>query len=423
MPASFNPETGENIKWTADLGSKNYSSPIVAEGCVFIGANNASPRDPRHEGDRAILLCLEEQTGRLRWQLVCPRLRWDNDIYLDWPQIGMCSPPTVENGYVYVVTNRFEVVCLDIDGMADGNDGPFVDEGRHMVPEGDPPLDVTPIDADIVWLFDLPSQAPMWPHDGAHIAILIDGNYLYLNSGNGVDNTHKTIRRPEAPGLIVLDKRTGEYVARDYEQTAPDTFHSTWSPPAMAEVNGVKQVFFCGGNGVVYSFRALPQDYAGPRPAKLELLWKFDFDPSAPKEDIHSYLRNRRESPSNILSAPVFYDNRLYVTGGGDIWWGKEQAWLKCIDPTGEGDVTDSALLWSYELSKHCCSTVAIRDDLLFVADCGRLVHCLDANTGKPYWTHEMRGDAWGSTLVADGKVYVGSRRGDFWIFQASKEK
>ncbi len=34
-----------------------------------------------------------------------------------------------------------------------------------------------------------------------------------------------------------------------------------------------------------------------------------------------------------------------------------------------------------------------------------------------------MRGDAYGSTLVADGKVYVGSRRGDFYVFAAEKEK
>jgi hypothetical protein len=50
-------------------------------------------------------------------------------------------------------------------------------------------------------------------------------------------------------------------------------------------------------------------------------------------------------------------------------------------------------------------------------------VHCIDAETGKSYWTYEMRGEIWGSTLVADNKVYIGSRRGDFCIFSADKEK
>ena len=33
----------------------------------------------------------------------------------------------------------------------------------------------------------------MYPHDGAHTAILLDGDFLYFNSGNGVDNTHKAV--------------------------------------------------------------------------------------------------------------------------------------------------------------------------------------------------------------------------------------
>ncbi len=62
-------------------------------------------------------------------------------------------------------------------------------------------------------------------------------------------------------------------------------------------------------------------------------------------------------------------------------------------------------------------------DDLLFIADCGRTVHCVDAESGKPYWTHEIKGEVWASPLVADGKVYLGTRSGEFWVFAASKEK
>jgi outer membrane protein assembly factor BamB len=34
-----------------------------------------------------------------------------------------------------------------------------------------------------------------------------------------------------------------------------------------------------------------------------------------------------------------------------------------------------------------------------------------------------MKAHMWGSTLVADGKVYVGDEDGDFVVFEASKEK
>jgi outer membrane protein assembly factor BamB len=68
-------------------------------------------------------------------------------------------------------------------------------------------------------------------------------------------------------------------------------------------------------------------------------------------------------------------------------------------------------------------STPAVERGLVFIADTGRKVHCLDAETGQAFWTHDANGEFWASPLVADDKVYIGSRKGDFWIFAASKEK
>ena len=51
------------------------------------------------------------------------------------------------------------------------------------------------------------------------------------------------------------------------------------------------------------------------------------------------------------------------------------------------------------------------------------MIRCIDAETGTVYWSHEAKGDMWGSTLVADGKVYAGTRRSELLVFEASKEK
>ena len=64
-----------------------------------------------------------------------------------------------------------------------------------------------------------------------------------------------------------------------------------------------------------------------------------------------------------------------------------------------------------------------IAGGLVYIADCGKTVHCVDAETGKPYWTHEMDGEMWTSTLVADGKVYIGSQRRDFVVLAAGKTR
>lgn len=417
----FDVVSGHNIKWKVRLGSETWATPMVAEGKVLIGTNNEFPRDVRHEGDRGILLCFDESDGRFLWQLVVPKLRPDR--YKDWPRAGIVSPATVEAGRIYTVTNRCEVVCLDIEGLGNGNEGPYLDEAEHMAFAGHPAQAPGDRDADIVWLFDILKQAGTYPHDGAHSAILIDGDFLYLNTNNGVDNTHALIRKPDAPSLIVLDKRTGRLLACDRENIGPRIFHSTWSSPALGEVNGGRLVFFGGGDGVVYAFEALKAKPPAGEVQTLKLVWRFDCDPDGPKENVSEFLGNRREGPSNIKGMPVFHDGRVYVAVGGDIWWGKNQAWLQCIDATGTGDVTRTGLLWSHEVGRHCVATPALHDGLAFIADCDKQLHCLDAHTGESLWVHRGGGDYWASPLVADGKVYLGSRRGDFSILRASPQQ
>jgi len=79
--------------------------------------------------------------------------------------------------------------------------------------------------------------------------------------------------------------------------------------------------------------------------------------------------------------------------------------------------------VWEYPLEKHVLGTVAISGDMLFLADCGRRLHCLNPDNGQPYWTHDIQGEAWASPLVADGNVYLGTRSGTFYVFAAQKDK
>jgi outer membrane protein assembly factor BamB len=436
LPERFAPKLGENVKWSVAIGTQSWATPVVAGGKVLIGTNNGRPRDPKHEGDRGVLMCLNEADGSFVWQLVVPKL--SEDIYFDWPQAGMCSPPTVEGDRVYMVTNRAEVVCLDLHGMANGNDGPFLDEGRHMAPPDRPAMEPGPTDADILWRLDLRTAAGVRPHDSSHSSILLDGSYLYVNTSNGLTSRHDGVDKPEAPALVVVDKGTGTLVAQEREGISQRIFHCQWSSPALGTVNGRRLVFLGGGDGWCYAFEALepPGQKSGsgaessetgeagttPELPALRCVWRFDCDPTAPKENIHTYIRNRRESPSIIKGMPVIHNGRLFVTVGGDIWWGKREAWLQCIDAGQTGDVTSRGLLWSYAVERHCCTTPAIHDGLAYVADCAGKVHCVDIETGRTVWVHDAGSETWASTLVADDKVYVGTRRGDFWVLAAGRE-
>jgi outer membrane protein assembly factor BamB len=425
LPAEFNPSTGLNVKWSVALGSETHSTPVIGQGRILIGTNNENPRDERHQGDRGVLMCFNEKDGQFLWQLVVPK--YSSDPYQDWPHSGICSPATIDQDQAYILSNRGEVMRLDLAGLSNHNQGPVTDEGLLLAPRGAEPLPLGPLDADIVWHFNVHGEVGSYPHDAAHSAILVHGNHLYLNTGNGVDNTHRHIRSPEAASLIVLDKRTGRWLAQDGERIGPRIFHSTWASPAMGVVGDRSLIVFGGGDGVVYAFDALSQRGDSAEPSvgvqTLQKVWWFDCDPDAPKENVHQYNSNRQVSPSNIKGSPVFHENRVYVTVGGDLWWGKREAWLKCIDATRSGDITNSGLVWSYPLVRHSMATPSVHDGLVYVTDCGGQIHCVDAETGHAVWTHDAEGELWASTLVADGKVYVGTRRGHFWVLAAGREK
>jgi outer membrane protein assembly factor BamB len=68
-------------------------------------------------------------------------------------------------------------------------------------------------------------------------------------------------------------------------------------------------------------------------------------------------------------------------------------------------------------------SSCSVHDGLCYAADLGGYVHCLDADTGKEYWEHDMQAACWTSPYWVDGKVYLGNDDGDMYIFAHGKEK
>src|SRR5690349_5816247 len=66
--------TTKNVKWVAKLGSQTYGNPVVANGKIFVGTNNASPRDPKLTDDRSCLYAFNEYNGEYLWQFAVPKL-------------------------------------------------------------------------------------------------------------------------------------------------------------------------------------------------------------------------------------------------------------------------------------------------------------------------------------------------------------
>ena len=93
-----------------------------------------------------------------------------------------------------------------------------------------------------------------------------------------------------------------------------------------------------------------------------------------------------------------------------------------------------SAVVWNYsqrdengdgkigfeEEFHRSLSTPVIKDGILYIADFSGLFHCVNAKTGKVYWTYDMLAACWNSALLVDGKVFVGDEDGDVAIFRHS---
>ena len=388
LPSEWDVESGRNVRWVAGLGSQTYGNPVVAGGRVFVGTNNEALYDKEIVGDKGILLAFDAASGEFLWQMVSDKLA--SGRVNDWPYQGVCSSPLVEGDRLYYVTNRGEVLALDVAGMADGNDGPFTDESLG-----------SPTDGDILWRFDMMEELGAFPHNMSNASPVAFGDLLFINTSNGQDETHVNVPSPRTPVIIALDKTTGELVW-EQNHVGENILHGQWSAAGVAEVAGVTQVIMGEGDGWVRGYVA----------ATGETLWEFDTNPP---DSIWPRTRN------NVISTPVILDDRLYIANGQDPEHGEGIGHLYAIDATKRGDITESGRLWHYDAIRRSISTAAVKDGILYLPDFSGFLHALDIETGEPLWVHDTFAAVWGSPVIADDKLYLGDEDGDVVVLRPGR--
>lgn len=418
--------SAKNLKWVQKLGSQTYGTPTISEGYVLVGTNNEEPRNPAIKGDRGIVMAFDEATGEFKWQSVTPKLGAGK--VSDWEFLGICSSALIDDGRAYIVTNRGEVLCLDLDGMADGNDGPYKDETTYMAKgldgsTSEPVVEAGPQDLDIIWGFDLRDELGVFPHNVTSSSVATDGERLFITTSNGVDWSHLNIPAPLAPCLIALDKNTGELIGEEGSGIGERIMHCNWSSPAFVKDGDQPIVIFGAGDGFVY--------YLDPKAEKdeegfdiLPELYKFDankksfrFDDSGEPIKYATY-----DGPNELIATPAYHKGFVYAAIGQDPEHGEGVGLLSCIraDARGEGNADEDAV-WTYDGIRRTISSASVTDDYVFIADYSGVLHCLDTKTGELIWVHDTLSHIWGSTLVVDGKVYLGNEDGELVVIKADK--
>jgi len=205
-----------------------------------------------------------------------------------------------------------------------------------------------------------------------------------------------------------VDKRSGEVVWRAIG-AGGQVLHGQWSSPVAANVNGRMQVLFGGGDGWLRA-------YDGTTGHEV---WRFDGNP----KDARWLPRPRVLSRSSIIASPVFADGRVFIAMGQDPLHGNGPSLIHAISPNGQGDVTESRLLWTSREVGRVVGTPIVKDGLLYVGDLGGTLHCLDAATGVRLWKHETNDAIWGCLLLAGDRLYVGNVEGSMSVLRAGRRK
>ena len=300
-------QSAKNIRWVARLGSQTYGTPVVAGGRIFCATNNGAGWLKQYPSgvDLGCLLAFRQSDGSFDWQLSCRKLAAGRAV--DWPEQGICSTPLVEGKRLWIVTNRGELVCLNVAG-------PIEPGASDRQPE-------------VLWRLDMIGRLGVVPHNMSSCSVTALGEVLLVMTGNGVNQSHTKVPAPQAPSFIAVDKASGKVVWSD-SSPGGNILHGQWASPAFAIVGGVPQAIFPGGDGWLYSFSMKP----GGKPA---LLWKFDCNP---KRSI--WKAGGRGDRGILVSTPVIYQGRVYIATGEDPEFGEGPGRLWCIDAGRRGDVS-----------------------------------------------------------------------------------
>lgn len=230
---------GKYVIWRAKIGW-NSGAVALSREKILVGTSfqREDPRTHKIAEEGGALKCFNSQTGEILWQSAHPRLpERVNDM------LGFInSRPWVEGGRALYVSNRGELVCVDMEGFRDGkNNSPFTSE------------DLTgPTDADFIWKLDMVRELGVFKRDAGDVgnpicSPMVPGNLVFCVTGEGCRPSGEP---SSAPSFLAVDKESGKVV---WSSHAPGQaiMYGQWSSPAVARVNGVDQVIFPGGGWMV----------------------------------------------------------------------------------------------------------------------------------------------------------------------------
>ncbi|HVH25339.1 MAG TPA: PQQ-binding-like beta-propeller repeat protein [Vicinamibacterales bacterium] len=217
-------------------------------------------------------------------------------------------------------------------------------------------------------------------HGGRTMSPLVDGDLVIVSAA--VSNWGGNAAR--AHRFIALDKRSGEIVYVANPGGRP--YDTAYAAPFIASINGMRLLIAGLGDGGIHAVKA----QTGER------VW--------------SYVAAKRA----INTGVVVKDNTVFVSHGDENLTGTELGLIAALDGSQTGDV--KATKWAVRGTEFGFSSPLVDGNRLYQIDGGSTLRTYDVETGRELWTQRLGAAQKAPPVLADGKIYVGTDGGAFFI-------
>ncbi len=224
-------------------------------------------------------------------------------------------------------------------------------------------------------------------HGGRTMSPLVDGNLVIVSAA--VSNWGTAANR--AHRFIALDKRTGDVVYVSNPGGRP--YDTAYGAPLIATINGVRLLIAGLGDGAIHAIKAQTG----------EKVWSF---PAAKRA---------------INTGVAVKGNTVFVSHGDENLTGNALGLIAAIDGAQTGDIKTTK--WAAQGVEYGYSSPIIDGTRLYQIDNGSTLRAYDTETGKPLWTQALSSAQKAPPVFADGKIFVGTDGGTFFILRPQADR
>src|SRR6201988_1643319 len=223
-------------------------------------------------------------------------------------------------------------------------------------------------------------------HGGRTVSPIVDGDLVIVSGVTFAWGQHGR----GAHRFKAFDKKTGQTIWVSAPGGRP--YDTTYAPPVITNVNGTRLLIQGASDGVVHAIKAQTG----------EPVWKYEI------------------SKRGLNTGAVVYGNTAILTHSEENLDSNEMGMMVAVDAASKGDIKKEQIKWSTYGWQGGFSSPVLDGDRLYQIDNGANIAAFDVQTGKQLWLKNLGTIQKASPVLADGKLYVGTENGKFYILKPS---